>query len=414
MFFGSSESGKNCSCGRVHEQQTKFAVVERGALKDYSKYISDAGLCGKCAAIYDENTYAATEGLHPAVDTEVVLPPDNLHANEHGVELAEKALKGDEKYLVAVGSGTVHDITRYIASKRKIPFVSCPTAASVDGFCSSIAAMTWNGAKVSFPAIPPVCVIADVDVVAAAPKFLAMSGFGDMIGKYISLADWKISHVLLNEYYCETISGITEKATADVLACADELGECSHNVIEKLTFGLVMSGIAMQLIGNSRPASGAEHHISHLIETAPMELGVYSEALHGEKVGVATLLCAREYHRMVNDPKAIFGDYPVITDEFLISTFGEAYGKEMIRENTGDIAVGLTAADFAAKKAEIKKIVDGIPTAEQLLSIYERAGVKSTLAEIGLDESKTDTLLDLSPYMRLRVTFMRLRRALVK
>lgn len=411
MFFGSNESGKLCSCGKVHEQQTKFAVVERGALKDYAKYIADAGLVGKCAAIYDENTYAATEGLHPAVDAEVVLPPENLHANERAVELAEKALKGDEKYLVAVGSGTVHDITRYIASKRGIPFVSCPTAASVDGFCSSIAAMTWNGAKVSFPAIPPVCVIADVDVVAAAPKFLAMSGFGDMIGKYISLADWKISNVLLGEYFCDTIYGITEKATADVLACADELGECSHNVIEKLTFGLVMSGIAMQLMGNSRPASGAEHHISHLIETAPMELGVYSEALHGEKVGVATLLCAREYHRMVNDPSVKFGNYPKITDEFLLDTFGEAYGREMIRENSEDIAVGLTAEDFASKMSEIKKIVDGIPTVEQLLEIYVRAGVKSTLADINLDDSKMDMLLDLSPYMRRRITFMRLRRA---
>ena len=409
MFINSCENTV-CKCGRTHDQATKFAVIERGCLKDFDSYRRSAGLEGACAAIYDENTYAAVKN-HPSADTEIILPPENLHANERAVDMTLAKLKGDEKYLIAVGSGTIHDITRYCAHKLGIEFVACPTAASVDGFCSSVAAMTWNGAKCTFPAIPPVCVIADVDVIAAAPRYLALSGFGDMIGKYISLADWKISVALTGEYYCETISSITEKATADGLACADGLAECTHEVIEKLTYGLIMSGIAMQMIGNSRPASGAEHHISHLIETAPESLGVGSDALHGEKVGVATILCSREYHRLVNDPNVVFGDYPKIKDSDLLEIFGEGYGNEIIRENSEDSAVGITAKNFADKFDEIKKIVSGIPTPEEITDIYRRVGAKTTLSDIGLREDQVDTLLDLSPYMRRRLTFMRLRRA---
>ena len=119
--------------------------------------------------ICDENTYEAAgkqvEALVPGLK-KIVLDPDNLHANEHGVEAAKKGLDeiGDVDMMIAVGSGTVHDITRFHAYEMKIPFFSVPTAASVDGFVSTVAAMTWHGFKKSFTAVSPVVVIADTDI----------------------------------------------------------------------------------------------------------------------------------------------------------------------------------------------------------------------------------------------------------
>ena len=181
--------------------------------------------------------------------------------------------------MIAVGSGTIHDITRFCAYTKGIPLVSCPTAASVDGFCSSVAAMTWDGFKKTFTAVAPKLVVADLDVISKAPMFLTKSGFGDMVGKFIALADWKIAHALTGEYFCPTIHDITLAATKAVVNSTESIKNGDIAAYEKLTYGLLMSGLAMQLLGNSRCASGAEHHISHLIEMQPDGLSVSSSAL---------------------------------------------------------------------------------------------------------------------------------------
>jgi len=200
MIIDGKEYNGLCSCKREHVMMTEFSLVESGALYQLETYLKKFGLIGKTVAVYDENTYKATEGRHPQTDYEVVLNPDDLHANEHGVALLEEELPKDANVLIAIGSGTIHDITRYCAYTHEMNFVSCPTAASVDGFCSSVAAMTWHGAKKTLTAVAPKFVLADLDVIKAAPLYLAKSGFGDMFGKYIALKDWKIGHILTEDY----------------------------------------------------------------------------------------------------------------------------------------------------------------------------------------------------------------------
>ena len=210
-----------------------------------------------------------------------------------------------------------------------IDFVSCPTAASVDGFCSSVAAMTWHGCKKTLTAVAPKLVVADTDIIKKAPVRLAKSGFGDMIGKYIALADWKIGNILTGEFYCEKIANMTLEATKEVLQAIEGIINGCDEAYEKLIFGLLLSGLAMQMMGNSRPASGAEHHISHLIEMSPPSLNVKSDALHGEKVGVGTLIALREYKRLAMLPSPIFTDYTPVTNEVISSVFGESMSSEI-------------------------------------------------------------------------------------
>lgn len=412
MIIDSAVYGGKCTCGREHPMDTKLSVVEAGCLKNLDAYIGQCGLSGFRTVIYDENTYNARGMVPIQTDQQIILNPENLHANEHGVELVMNQLSEKADYLVAVGSGTVHDITRYCAYLRKIPFVSCPTAASVDGFCSSVAAMTWEGAKKTLTAVAPTLVVADLNVIAQAPIRLARSGFGDMIGKYIALTDWRIGRILKDEFYCDRIAELTEQATRDVLDCADGIVAGEMDAYEKLTGGLLLSGIAMQMMGNSRPASGAEHHISHCIEMEPEGLGVHSDALHGEKVGVGTLMAVREYKRLAKLPDEIWGDYPGVDEEQIQSVFGQRLSRQIREENAKDAAAGITGAQIRTHLDEICREIARIPGEAALRAAYDRLGVKSTLNDIDVDESLEQRLLEDSPMVRNRLTLMRLRRCL--
>lgn len=157
--------------------------------------------------------------------------------------------------------------------------------------------MTWYGFKKTFTAVSPKIVVADLDIISKAPARLTASGVGDMVGKYIALAEWRIGKILTDEYFCDKIYGMTLDAAKEVVNAAEDLAEGKTSAYEKLMYGLVLSGLAMQLLGNSRCASGAEHHISHLIEMRPDGLGASSDALHGEKVGVGTLIASKGLSR---------------------------------------------------------------------------------------------------------------------
>lgn len=412
MIIDSAIYAGACACGREHPMDTKLSIVEAGCLTRLDDYINRCGLSGFRVVIYDENTHKA-EGMVPIqTDQQIILPPENLHANEHGVQLVMDQLSEQADYLVAVGSGTVHDITRYCAYLRKIPFVSCPTAASVDGFCSSVAAMTWEGAKKTLTAVAPTLVVADLNVIAKAPIRLARSGFGDMIGKYIALTDWRIGCCLTGEFYCQRIAELTQQATQAVLDCADGIVAGEQNAYEKLTGGLLLSGIAMQMMGNSRPASGAEHHISHCIEMEPEGLGVHSVALHGEKVGVGTLLAVREYHRLATLPAESWGDYPGIPEEQIGALCGQRLSRQIIEENRRDAAAGITAEQIRNSWNQICAEIEKIPEENVLRAAYDRLGVKATLADIEVPDELEQRLLDVSPMVRNRLTLMRLRRCL--
>ena len=330
MIIDSKKYNGLCSCGKSHHMTTEICIIEAGCLPKISTYTEEYGLNGYSVAIYDENTYRATVGMHPKVSKEIILCPDGLHADNHGVSLAMERLPEKCDYLIAVGSGTIHDITRYLAYTKNVPFVSCPTAASVDGFCSSVAAMTWDGFKKTFTAVAPKIVIADLNIISKAPAFLTNSGFGDMIGKFIALADWQIAHELTNEYFCSVIHNMTLDATKAVMESAEDIKNGDISAFEKLMYGLLMSGLAMQLLGNSRCASGAEHHISHLIEMQPDALGVCSDALHGEKVGVGTLLASNEYHRIKSNPSLLCGDYLPASDDYIANMFGSKLTESII------------------------------------------------------------------------------------
>ena len=197
-----TENVKVCDCGRTHTVSLKKFLMEKNALSRIGEVVNYLGDYRNIVMICDENTYrvaGCTVENFVKLKQKIVLAPNGLHADEKSVYLVEELLDSSCDLLLAVGSGTIHDITRYVAYEKGLQFVSVPTAPSVDGYVSSVCAMTWKGVKRTLTAVPPLALVADSDVLAGAPLKMINSGVGDMLGKYTALFDWKISSMLTGE-----------------------------------------------------------------------------------------------------------------------------------------------------------------------------------------------------------------------
>ncbi len=212
--------------------------------------------------------------------------------------------------------------------------------------------------------------------------------------------------MLTGEYICEKVIHLTEQALSEAIA--------ARNDIARLMFGLLLSGLSMQMVGSSRPASGGEHHISHF-----WEMGVCNgqlDALHGEMVGVGLLLCSEEYHKISGLLKS--GDIKVTPSNGLLKKDLEEgfqnieMRKLLEEENTPDPTDGISGYDILANKDKICNILDKLPSAEDLSELLRSVGGKTNMEEIGLDPALKATTLRYSPYVRARLTMMRLRKLL--
>ena len=412
MVIDCSKYAGKCACGREHTMETRAAVIEPGCLFEFEKYMAEFGVTGKRCALYGENSYAATADRHPRAEQQIVLDPTGLHANEISTAEVLAKLEGDVEVIVAVGSGTIHDIARFCAHERGIRFVSCPTGASVDGFCSTVAAMTWYGFKKTLPAVAPEIVLADTEIIKNAPMELVRSGVGDIMAKYTALADWKMAHVLTNELLCEKIYSIMQSAADTVMQSVPGIVRGEESAYADVTYALIMSGIAMQMMGNSRPASGAEHHISHMIEMEPEAFLVKFPAMHGEKTGVGSLIAVREYKRLakIEDITPYITDYAPIPEEHFRKFFGERLADSLMKENENDCLAKVSREKLSASWGELRRIIDELPTEEYLYGLLEMLDAKRDLASIGVEESELPVLLKNSPLVRNRLTLMRTRR----
>jgi len=202
--------------------------------------------------------------------------------------------------LVAVGSGTVNDITKSAATALDVPWVCLPTAASMNGYTSAIAAVLSKGVKRTVTAHQTEAVFADVDVIGSAPQRLTRSGFGDLVSKPWSNACWTIAHHVTGAAKTDAPSKLLDGPFHALLKEAPGLSTGDPVAIGLLTETLLLSGCSMALAGSSSPASGGEHLISHYWDMVEHAGHRPVRALHGTQVGVATLISAALYERVVS------------------------------------------------------------------------------------------------------------------
>jgi len=203
-------------------------------------------------------------------------------AVEDVVAAAEEA---DAGYLVGVGGGKVIDVTKMVAEDVGVGFASVPTAASHDGIVSGRASIPEGDTRHSVAAEPPLAVVADTEILTDAPWELTTAGCADIISNYTAVRDWQLANRLKNVEYSEYAGALSQMTAEMLVENADsirpELEESAWIVVK----ALVSSGVAMSIDGSSRPASGAEHLISHQLDRIAPE-----PALHGHQVGVGAII----------------------------------------------------------------------------------------------------------------------------
>lgn len=291
----------SCACGKSHKVDIQAIRVGSGVMQELPGILRDLG-ASHIFLVADNYTYEAAgrqveqlldqAGLsyHKRVfQTETPLVP-----NEYALGSVLATMTSQDDMLLAVGSGTLNDVTKYVSARTGVPYVIVATAPSMDGYASTVAPTILDGFKTTLPAVYPAAIVADVDILKDAPMPMLTAGFGDIIGKFTSLADWRLSHQLNGEYYCPEVAGVIEAAVETCAANAQALAQREPQAIQAMTEALILSGLAMGMVGVSRPASGAEHQMAHYWEMDALRRGE-EHPLHGNAVGVGTVLAASLY-----------------------------------------------------------------------------------------------------------------------
>jgi|UniRef100_A0A7J3SKJ4 glycerol-1-phosphate dehydrogenase [NAD(P)+] len=207
-------------------------------------------------------------------------------------KISEEAANMNADMLIGFGGGKSIDLAKYASSVINKIFVSIPTAASHDGIASPFASLKGGGWSTSVKVQQPTLVLADLDVISSSPRKLLIAGAGDAIAKFTAVADWRLAHLLRNEYYGSFASGLALLSAKHIVRNREIIAKDQVEATRIILEALINSSVAMGIAGSTRPASGSEHLFSHALDKiAP------KPALHGEQTGVGTIMMAK-LHRL--------------------------------------------------------------------------------------------------------------------
>jgi len=187
--------------------------------------------------------------------------------------------------IIAIGGGKSIDIAKYASRKTGVHYVSVPTVTSHDGIASPFASLRGMETVYSVKTSPPIAVVADIRIIAKAPKRLALAGAGDLVAKVTAVRDWRLANRLKGEYYGDYAASLALLSAKHVLTFGKTIAKYTPAGLRILVEGLISSSTAMCIAGSTRPASGSEHLFSHALDIV-----ANYPALHGEQVGLGTII----------------------------------------------------------------------------------------------------------------------------
>lgn len=399
-----------CACGKQHETTICDVQIGSGLVHSVGDILQKNDFSHELLLVADQNTLKAAEGILESLkDYSVsfkVYDDLRVATMEHVKEL-EALIAGRDISVLAVGTGSVHDPCRLASARQNKKLCVFATAPSMDGFASYNAPIVSGGFKTTHAAKSPEVVIGDTRILAAAPKALKSAGFGDMIAKYVGLIDWQVSSLLTGEYYCERIAALTKSATDELMAMADKVTANDEETAGKIFESLLKTGIAMSFTQNSRPASGSEHIISHLIECVELRDDIIPN-FHGEDVGVCSLAMLKYYNELA-EHEAIETQDEVVDWDDVYAFYGNM-AEEVKALNTPDNIIDLVDKDKLKQSwKQICSIIRSVPSYEACKAAMEQAGCKITVKDIEKEETLFSDCVAYSPYMRRRMTLLRLK-----
>jgi glycerol-1-phosphate dehydrogenase [NAD(P)+] len=340
----------------------------------------------RVAILYDVNTAPYAEEIREMLKgagcliANVPYPDEQLLPTEDKCAKAQMAANAAE-YVLAVGSGTLNDMAKSVATRAGIPSGVLPTAASMDGYCSAGAALMREGFKVTDTVNPPAHVLVDADVIRTAPRIMTAAGFGDIVGKYTCLADWQLSHIINGEPIHKEAFAMMEQAREACMGAYEGLVRNESEAIEKLTSALLKAGLSMAMCGNSRPASGSEHHQSHFLEMDFARRGLPIPA-HGVKVGLGTMISLELYHHlsMAKVPCRAYQKVWALADTLP--------SPDDVRRLLAGVGCPVRFRDIGVTREQMRQMLAKAHT------VRDRYTVLTLYAELGLTERLAEKLID--------------------
>jgi glycerol-1-phosphate dehydrogenase [NAD(P)+] len=404
----------------------KYLSNRVGAIDEVGSKLREFGMTGTAALVFDTKIQKSVvedvkkrleeQGVDiqafPVGDGKEKIPPEV----EWSRALADR-VKDRVSFLISVGSGVISDLTKYAASLLQLPYILIATAPSMNGYTSSMAALTDRGIKKTLLIQPARGIISDIALLQEAPPPMVQAGLGDIVSKSVCNADWKLSQFVKNTYFCPLPFRITDKSEPLYLEAAEEIRKQSEEGIRILSDGVLRSGLSMTVIGTSTPSSGAEHVLSHYLDLLALIHG-HEKLLHGVQVGVMTLITLRLYNFVRQYPirridihrlKSLYPEREAI-GSMLRNKFG-AYGGEVEKEYFSKFM------SWEEKEREIAGIMDRWDELWHELNPYLRpiepveeallkSGSASTYADLGKSRAEALDMLINARYIRGRYTIL--------
>lgn len=393
---------ETCECGKEHTFESEVIIGE-GVLKELPRVLHHYH-AKKIFLVADKNTYNAAgkqvEDIVAASGVSVVKYVYNkeiLEPNEENVGLGMMYYESGCDMVIGVGSGVINDICKIIANVAEKPYVIVATAPSMDGYASATSSMTRDGLKISLPSKCADVIIGDLDVLCDAPIKLMISGLGDMLAKYVSICEWRISALINGEYYCEKVAEMVRTSLKRCTDNAEGLLKKDKEAVWAVFEGLVICGKAMKYAGVSRPASGCEHYLSHVWDMRGVEFDIPVE-LHGLQCGVGTLIMVQLYEKLTKMTPDREKALSYVADFDFEAWCGT------LRNFLGTAAESMIALEEKEQKYnkethkrrldvilqhwdDILKIMkEELPSSEELETLCKNIGAPTTLEEIGVED----------------------------
>ena len=308
---------------------TRSIVVADSLAGMEADLIKGLGFDRRLAVVSDVTTQAVlgrrTEtSLAGHFDVQRVILPANPYPDDDTVARIRAATATTDA-LIAVGSGTINDLTKYASALDGKPYAVFATAPSMNGYTSLTASISQRGHKLTLPAQAPAGAFFDLAVLAAAPKRMIRAGLGDSVCRATAQTDWLLSHLLLGTPYRQLPFDLLAAEEPLLLDIASDLVAGSVESMRVLVRTLILSGLGTAIVGSSAPASQAEHLVSHYIDMlAP---ATRPHVFHGEQVGVTTLSIARLQERLLASRPHVQPE--TISERDLIAHFGEELGRSV-------------------------------------------------------------------------------------
>ena len=374
----------DCVCASVHTCAIKNVVIKNGALNELPS------LCegyDNLLLVCDNNTRRVCANdvealLGDKIKKQITFDCDGvLIPNEDAVAKIKELVSGKTDLIIGVGSGVINDLCKHVSYEFGLPYYIVATAPSMDGYASKGAAMLFGGMKITTNAAVPTAIIADTAVLKNAPFEMIQAGYGDIIGKYSCLNDWRLSNVVNGEPLCPYIYELTFNTVEAIAQMGEAITSRDEKSIEFLMRALVIVGVAMAYMGNSRPASGSEHHLSHFFEV----IGILRNEpyfCHGTDVAYSTYVTAalREKLLQIDAP---------IGKEFSESEWENEIRRVYGAENNNTVSDGVIETQkklgwiyedmipvYTEKWNEIKEVLSDSPSPADVLAMLNSVGLK--------------------------------------